>query len=36
MAAYGEHASEMEYVVQFDVDGDEAAQLVLKEDIGTI
>lgn len=32
-AAYGEHASEMEYVVQFDVDGDEEAQLVLKEDI---
>lgn len=33
MAAYGEHASEMEYIIQFDVDGDEEAQLILKEDI---
>jgi len=32
-AAYDKHASEMEYVIQFDVDGDEAAQLVLKENI---
>lgn len=32
-AAYGDNASKMEYIIQFDVDGDEAAQLVLKEDI---
>lgn len=32
-AAYGENASEMEYVIQFDVDGDEEAQLELKENI---